>query len=235
MKRSRKTPFAYALVATLLGTAMPGHAASLESHSRIQSTAKAYIANKHPWQKFESRISVDALDPRSRLASCPIALQAFLPPGAKIKRRTTVGVRCKAGKPWKIYLPVTVSAYAKVMVAKHAIAPNSAIRKSDISWVKRDISSLGYGYLNSMSENGYKSRRSIAQGAVLTPNMVTAASIVSKGQRVNLRSKNGVVQVSMQGQALENAALGERIRVKNLSSGKQIEGIVESPHEVLIY
>ncbi|MGJ8687038.1 MAG: flagellar basal body P-ring formation chaperone FlgA, partial [Spongiibacteraceae bacterium] len=162
-------------------------------------------------------------------------LQAFLPPGAKIKRRTTVGVRCKAGKPWKIYLPVTVSAYAKVMVAKHAIAPNSTIRKPDISWVKRDISSLGYGYLSSISENGYKSRRSIAQGAVLTPNMVTAASIITKGQRINLRSKNGAVQVSMQGQALENAALGERIRVKNLSSGKQIEGIVKSPHEVLIY
>ncbi|MFT6163703.1 MAG: flagella basal body P-ring formation protein FlgA [Zhongshania aliphaticivorans] len=211
-------------------------AASTESHNRIAATAKAYIAARHPWQQLSTTITVQKLDPRTKLSSCPGKLEAFLSNGAKIKRRTTVGVRCTAGaKPWKIYLPVTVEAYAKVMVARHPIAPGSTISAGDVSWGKRDITSLGYGYLQSLGDNGgYQSRQSIAQGAVLTPNMVTASSIISKGQRVQLNSNDGPVSVSMMGIALQNGALGKRILVKNLNSGKQLEGVVASENSVVL-
>ncbi len=225
----------------LLSTALSlfssaGSAAPSESHSRIAATAKAYIAARHPWRQLSTKITVQKLDPRTQLSSCPGKLEAFLSNGAKIKRRTTVGVRCTAGaKPWKIYLPVTVEAYAKVMVARHPIAPGTEISANDISWSKRDITSLGYGYLRSLGDKGgYQSRQSIAQGAVLTPNMVTASSIISKGQRVQLNSNDGPVSVSMMGIALQNGALGKRILVKNLNSGKQLEGVVASDNTVLL-
>ncbi|MDF1690887.1 MAG: flagellar basal body P-ring formation chaperone FlgA [Zhongshania sp.] len=210
--------------------------ASTESHSRIAATAKAYIASRHPWQQLSTTITVQKLDPRTKLSSCPGKLEAFLSNGAKIKRRTTVGVRCTAGaKPWKIYLPVTVEAYAKVMVARHPIAPGTTISANDVSWGKRDITSLGYGYLQSLGDNGgYQSRQSIAQGAVLTPNMVSASSIVNKGQRVQLNSSDGPVSVSMMGIALQSGALGSRILVKNLNSGKQLEGVVTSENSVVL-
>lgn len=207
-----------------------------ESHARIASTARAYIASRHPWQKLSSKVSVNELDPRTKLSKCPGKLEAFLSPGAKIKRRTTVGVRCTSGqRPWKIYLPVTVEAYARVMVAQHPIGPGTLITAGDVSWTKRDIASLGYGYLPSLGDSGgYESKRSIAQGAVLTPNMVVASSIISKGQRVQLNSSAGPVSVSMMGIALQNGALGSRILVKNLNSGKQLEGVVESDNTVLL-
>lgn len=224
----------------LLGTALylfnsASTAASTESHNRIAATAKAYIATRHPWQQLSTTITVQKLDPRTKLSSCPGKLEAFLSNGAKIKRRTTVGVRCTAGaKPWKIYLPVTVEAYAKVMVARHPIAPGNIINADNVSWGKRDITSLGYGYLQSLGDNGgYQSRQSIAQGAVLTPNMVTASSIINKGQRVQLNSNDGPVSVSMMGIALQNGALGKRILVKNLNSGKQLEGVVASENSVV--
>jgi flagella basal body P-ring formation protein FlgA len=69
---------------------------------------------------------------------------------------------------------------------------------------------------------------------VLTPNMVVASSIISKGQRVQLNSSAGPVSVSMMGIALQNGALGSRILVKNLNSGKQLEGVVESDNTVLL-
>jgi flagellar basal body P-ring formation protein FlgA len=207
----------------------------LESHARISETASAYIASRHPWQKMKTKITVQALDPRTKLLRCPVKLEAFLSSGAKIKRRTTVGVRCNGKKPWKIYLPVTVEAYANVMVARHPIAPNSEISERDVSWSQRDISALGYGYLQSLGDRGgYRSKRSIAQGAVLTPNMVEASSIISKGQRVQLNSNTGPVSVSMMGIAMQDGALGSRIMVKNLNSGKQLEGVVASENVVLL-
>ncbi len=234
---NKNAALSYSLV---LGAALclfsSASAASSESHSRIAATAEAYIASRHPWQQLSTKITVQNLDPRTKLSRCPAKLEAFLSNGARIKRRTTVGVRCTAGaKPWKIYLPVTVEAFAKVMVAKHPIAPGSTITASDVSWGKRDITSLGYGYLQSLGDQGgYQSRRSIAQGAVLTPNMVSASSIINKGQRVQLTSNDGPVSVSMMGIALQNGALGKRILVKNLNSGKQLEGVVASDNSVLL-
>lgn len=209
--------------------------AAYESPGRIAATAKAYIVARNPWKDMDTEVSVDRLDPRSKLAQCSSALEAFLPPGARIKRRTTVGVRCTSGQPWKIYVPVSIAAYAKVMVARYPLAPGSLIRAEDVSWSRRDIATLGYGYLRTLEgRGGYRAKYSIAQGAVLTPNMVEADSAIQKGQQVHLSSQAGGIRVSMAGIALENAPLGGRIRVKNLSSGKQLEGVVESDNQVLI-
>ncbi|GAB3375246.1 flagellar basal body P-ring formation protein FlgA [Spongiibacter taiwanensis] len=209
--------------------------AGYESPERIAATAKAYIAARNPWKDMNTEVTADRLDPRSKLAKCDAALEAFLPPGGRIKRRTTVGVRCTSGQAWKIYVPVSIAAYTKVMVARYPIAPGSLIRAEDVSWSKRDIATLGYGYLRSLEgRGGYRARYSIAQGAVLTPNMVEADSAIQKGQKVYLNSNTGGIKVTMAGIAMENAPLGGRIKVKNLSSGKQLEGVVESDHQVLI-
>lgn len=223
------------VIGFLVAMSPPLTAGATESHARIASTARAYIAARHPWQHMQHTINVQELDPRTKLAKCSTKLEAFLSTGARIKRRTTVGVRCKGSKPWKIYLPVTVEAFAKVMVARHPIPPNTDITARDISWSQRDISALGYGYLQSLGEHGgYRSRRSISQGAVLTPNMVRASDIVSKGQRVQLNSSTGPVSVSMMGVAMQSGSLGSRILVKNLNSGKQLEGVVKSENIVLL-
>lgn len=207
----------------------------IESAQRISATARQYIAERHPWQSQNTRISVGKLDPRTRLPRCSMAPEAFLPPGAEIRRRTTVGVRCRGSKPWKIYLPVTVAAYAKVMVSKRPIAPGEIVSAADVSWVDREVSSLSYGYLRSLQQpGGMRSVRSIAQGAVITANMLEAGTLISKGQQLTLRSNSGPVSVTMRGTALEDGALGELIKVRNLSSGKQLEGRVENANTVIL-
>ncbi len=210
-------------------------AGDTESSARISAAARSYIAKHHPWQSQKTRIDVGQLDPRTRLPRCSRPLQAFMSPGAEIRRRSTVGVRCSGDKPWKIYLPVTVAAYARVMVSKHPIAPGQTVTAADISWVEREVSSLGYGYLRSLKQaGGLRSRRSIAQGAVITANMLEAGNVVSKGQQLKLLSNSGAIRVSMKGIALQDGALGARIRVRNLSSGKELEGRVDSAGQVLL-
>ncbi len=220
----------------LLGVGISQHVAAFEKedHQRIAQVAKAFIAARNPWKDMKYRIEVDGLDPRTQLAKCPITPEAFLPPGARIKQRTTVGVRCPGERPWKIYLPVNIAAYAKVMVAKHPIGPGMSINDSDITWSERNISTLSYGYLRTLDDaGGYRARRAIAQGAVLTPAVVEADNVIQKGQRVELINLTGPIAVSMVGVAQESAALGALIRVKNLSSGKELQGVVQSSGKVV--
>ncbi len=209
--------------------------AALQDHAAVREAARQFVATQHPWQEMETKISVGALDSRSRLRRCQNPLQAFLPPGSRVTRRSTIGVRCSDRPGWKLYLPVTVTAYATVLVARRPLPPGVPLNEGDVRRDRRDVASLGYGYISSLSEaGGYRTRRAIAQGAVITPTVVEAAVLIRRGQKVRLQSHNSAVNVSMAGEALVDGALGKRIRIRNLSSGKVVEGVVRSSEVVEI-
>lgn len=231
----RYTVWLLLCAALLLAPLAAAASTQLESAERISDTARQFIAKRHPWQTQTSRTTVGKLDPRTRLPRCTQALEAFLPVGATIRRRTTVGVRCSSDRPWKIYLPVSVAVYAKVMVSTRPIAAGETVSRADVSWVEREVSTLAYGYLRSLQQpGGMRSRRSIPQGAVITSNMLEAGTLISKGQQITLRSNSGAIAVSMRGIALEDGSIGSRIKVRNLSSGKSLEGRVENANTVLL-
>ncbi|MFT5575375.1 MAG: flagella basal body P-ring formation protein FlgA [Bermanella sp.] len=219
----------------LLVGGSPTYSSELQSQASIRNTAKRFIEERHPWQNMESRINVAKLDSRSRLPKCRSALQAFLPSGIRVSHRTTVGIQCPDSKGWKVYLPVTVSAVALVLVATRPLAPNTELTRADVQRVKRDVASLGYGYVSSIEgDGGYRTKRSIAQGAVITPVMVEAAVMIRRGQKVTLISSTGPVAVSMAGVAGDDGSLGSRIKVRNVNSGRIVEGIVRSAETVEI-
>lgn len=216
-------------------SSLPAYSAELHSQSSIRETAKRYIESRHPWQNLESSIEVAKLDSRSRLPKCKSDLQAFLPSGSSVGHRTTVGIQCADSTGWTVYLPVTVKAVTTALVATRPLPPNTELSNADVQRVKRDIASLGYGYISSLDSNsGYRTKRSIAQGAVITPVMVEAAVMIRRGQKVTLLSGTGPVAVSMAGIADNDGSLGSRIRVRNINSGRMIEGVVRSRETVEI-
>ncbi len=223
------------ITALLLGTPVQALGQQLQSQDSIRATARRFIQARHPWQNLDASIEVAKLDSRSRLPRCHQSLRAFLPSGARVGHRTTVGVQCPDNKGWKVYLPVTVRAMATALVATRPLPPKTELGPSDVQAVKRDIASLGYGYISRLDNAaGYRTKRSIAQGAVITPVMVEAALMIRRGQKVTLLSGAGPVQVSMAGVATSEGALGSRIQVRNLTSGRIVEGLVRSSETVEI-
>lgn len=204
-----------------------------QSHDSIVAAAENLIREIHPWQDADATVSGRTLDSRTRLSACASPLEAFLPSGATVRRRTTVGVRCHDAKPWKIYLPVTVKVHAWTLVAARPLPAGTILSAEDVVRKKRDISALSYGYLASLEQQGgYRTKRLIGQGAVISPSMVESAVMIRRGQRVRLVHKSGGVQVSMAGEALASASLGSQIVVKNTNSGKKLSGIVKASDTV---
>ncbi len=232
-------PLTAGIVVTLLGATLLNaqrlEAAELQSQSSIRLTAQRFIETRHPWQNLESTIEVAKLDSRSRLPRCTGPLKAFLPSGSRVAHRTTVGVQCPDASGWKVYLPVTVNAVATALVATRPLPPNTVLSSTDVQRVKRNIASLGYGYISTLDGgSGYRTKRSIAQGAIITPPMIEAAVMIRRGQAVTLLSHAGPVAVSMAGIADNDGSLGSRIKVRNATSGRVIEGIVRSAETVEI-
>jgi len=63
---------------------------------------------------------------------------------------------------------------------------------------------------------------------VIKPKSVQAQKLVHRGEHIMLVALAGNMEVRMSGTALSDAVLGQRVRVKNISSKRVVEGIVEA-------
>lgn len=225
------------LIVVLLFAQQPLLAAQWQSHDSIKNTAEHYVKQllkqrSTAGRAMDEQVSAADLDRRTRLSRCDQPIQAFLSPGARLGKRTSVGVRCSGSKPWKLYLTVSIQRFTHVWVSRRAIAAGQSVDGAALQKQRRDISQLPYGYIDHLPPDGAVAKRHIPAGAVLQPGMLRSAMQIEKGQTIELIHRRGGVQVSMMGQALGTAARGETLRARNLSSGRVVEGRVLSDQQM---
>lgn len=208
-----------------------------KNHASIISAIQTFVKQQSAINQFDKyTIQVGRLDSRLRLTPCDQPLETYLAPGAKLSGRTSVGVRCTSPKPWALYVPVTVNIIANVYKVARPMARGHIIREQDIVSAEYNLSHLSYGYFIK-KENllGQQVRRRLKQGQVITPNQVMQPLMIKRGEKVSLISESNSFAIRMNGKAMMNGALGDRIRVKNMSSKRIIEGTVTKNGEVTVY
>ena len=178
------------------------------------------------------------LDRRLRVRACDAALEAFLPPGGSLRASTTVGVRCRSPVAWKLYVPVDTQ--TKVIVAQltRALPPKHRLTAADVEWVERiDAAAVPYLQRGVQDPVGRVLRTSGSRGQLLRASMLHPDHVVQSGERVTLTVRRDALAIRVQGKALASGAIGDRIPVRNLSSGNAVEGIVRGAGliEVLLY
>ncbi len=179
------------------------------------------------------QVEVNRLDPRLRLALCDRPLTTKLESPAQPVGRTTVRVSCEGSAPWSVFVPAQVHLFREVIVARRPLARESIVEQADVTLAERDVSLLNQGYLTAYDQVvGNKLTRSTLPDQVLTPNTVSLAEIVRKGDQVVISAKNSSINVRMPGEALTDGALGSQIRVKNQRSGRVIKARVVGPGHV---
>lgn len=202
----------------------------LQSLDSIRTAAKTFLLESAKAQ-HEGRVEINMgqLDPRLRLTQCSQPLQSFQPAGARLSGHTSVGIRCPGPAGWSIYVTADIDLFADALVVVRPLARGQRVTLQDIQVQETDISNLGYGYLYDPSQiEGLITRRPVATGAVLTPSLVKAPRLVRRGDRVTLVNSTGPIRVEMLGEAMGDAAKGERVRVRTLDSKQVVEGWVIS-------
>jgi flagella basal body P-ring formation protein FlgA len=130
-------------------------------------------------------------------------------------------------------VPVRVEREARVLVATRALARDAVLRPEDVTLAERDPDRLPQGYVTTPAEvAGMRLRRAVPAGSVVTPAMLVAVPLISSGQQVTLEAGGDDMHIRMAGEALADAGLGQRVRVRNLSSERVVEGIVRSAQVV---
>ena len=78
-------------------------------------------------------------------------------------------------------------------------------------------------------------KRSLKKGTILKNSHLQPAWLVYKNQRITIENSIGEIRVTMEGIALKNGAMGDRILAQNVSSKKNVEGFVIGDKKITIF
>ncbi|MCW8890266.1 MAG: flagellar basal body P-ring formation chaperone FlgA, partial [Sedimenticola sp.] len=200
-----------------------------QSHSSILDAAETHVLDSLDDTRGITAVP-GRLDSRLRLAQCDQALESFTPYHRKNSAKVTVGIRCNGSHRWTLYVPVSLTIEKAVLVASRELSRGTILTAADFKTEIRDVARLHRGYLTTEQQViGKKLKRTVHSDNVLTPSQLTIQHAVKKGSQVIILANIGSLQVRMQGKALGNGAIGERIKVENSSSSRRIEVTVISP------
>ncbi len=203
---------------------------SLQPLAKIEQVAYEYAVKKAQASYDNPQIAMDSLDNRLRLQVCDVKLDVFSTNGVVGIGNQTIGVKCNAPVAWTVYVPVKVKVLKSVVVATRPLSSNQLITQSDVKLQQLDIGSMQQGYLNSIEPViGQQLKYPVSMGSVIKPNSLQAQKIVHRGDQIMLVAMAGQMEVRMSGTALDDATLGERVKVKNSTSKRIVEGVVDAP------
>lgn len=198
------------------------------SHNAIQTAAKEFLINSIDTGKY-SRINIQtgSMDNRLQLQQCSTPLTNKLAPGAQLRGKTTVHVQCTGDNPWTVYLSAQIQLFTQVIQTVEPLDRGHILKKSDLIATEVDISRLNNGYFTDMKNLlGKQLKRRLPQNKLIKPNYVKSPTLVKRGELVSIIAKNTGYSVKMTGTAMMSGAKGDRVRVKNTSSKRIVEGTV---------
>ncbi|KVN97893.1 flagellar basal body P-ring formation chaperone FlgA [Burkholderia ubonensis] len=226
----RALPAAGASAAAAAATAAtpPGQ----QDPDTIRRTALAFLQQQIAGLPGKPAASVAPSFPRG-LAACT-TLEPFLPTGARLWGRTTVGVRCAGERPWTVYLQAKVTVQATYYAAARQIAPGEVLTAADLVARDGDLTLLPLAVITDPSQAvGSTARARVAAGLPLRQDMLKSAASVSAGQTVRVVAAGPGFTISAEGSALANAAPGQSVRVR-MAAGQIVTAIVKDAGTVEI-
>jgi len=174
----------------------------------------------------DTSIKVNAIDRRLKLAHCN-QIKFNLASGSHLIGKTSIRVICTEPKAWSFYVTANISRYEQIYIANSTLNRGQIIRESDVYKSRKDLSKLPFGYITKPKDIiGKQVKRHVQAGRILRPSQLINPIVIKRGEIISLQSNSSGFTISMKGTAMSNGAIGDRIRVKNSSSKRIVEGTI---------
>ncbi|KVH68957.1 flagellar basal body P-ring formation chaperone FlgA [Burkholderia cepacia] len=212
--------------------AQPATTPGQQDPESIRRAALAFLQQQIAGLPGKTTATVTTAFPRG-LAACT-TLEPFMPTGARLWGRTTVGVRCAGERPWTVYLQAKVTVQATYYVAARQIAPGEPLSAADLVARDGDLTVLPLAVITDPAQAiGSTALARISAGLPLRQDLLKSAASVSAGQTVRVVAAGPGFTISAEGSALANAAPGQSVRVR-MAAGQIVTAIVKDAGTVEI-
>lgn len=121
----------------------------------------------------------------------------------------------------------TVYEMAQVPVPNRLISAGEIVNAGDVDWQAVQLGRLANNSLTDTQQViGFMAKRPLKAGQVLRASDLVMAPAVKKNDLVRLVVQSGQMTLSVQGKVLQDAAIGQTVRVVNVSTNRQLSGTV---------
>jgi flagella basal body P-ring formation protein FlgA len=146
-----------------------------------------------------------------------------------------VEIDTRSGRSMNVQVPFRVFAKKKLLVLKMAGKKDEAIRKGDIFIKETYMKGKGNEYPTSLEDlTGKVLKRDVPANTIIAYQMLEDSVAVQRGEVVNIVAENTKLLVLTKGKTIDKGRVGDAVRVKNISSGKEIVGRVTAHNTVAI-
>ena len=151
--------------------------------------------------------------------------QPFLPGhDQRLLGRVTVGVRCGDGQTR--YLQARVTAIGQYWVAARDIPAGTLVTESMLEVRRGDLTTLPrQAVLDESAAVGRVATRTLARGSVVQSSQLQAPALIQRNRTVSVEAIGEGFRVVRQGEALQDGALGDTVRVR-MSNRSILTGVV---------
>lgn len=212
---------------TLFVMAQPAAARPAELSGNAKPVIEQFLRSQTSALPGQVGIRIDT--PMSGPLPVCDAPEPFLPNGARLWGRVSVGVRCNGDgsrtPSWTRYVPAYVAVTANYYVASRPIHAGETLSAADVQVRQGDLSALPRGVMTDPAQaNGMIAVNRIALGAPVRMALLRGATVIQQGQTVKVLTQGEGFMVSTEGRAMTNAAAGAAIQVKT-QAGQLVTGI----------
>jgi flagella basal body P-ring formation protein FlgA len=207
-----------------------------QSHESIYETVMDYIErNINPL--YENEVNIIPIDNLLTLPACMEPLETYTTSdlGKILGGRVAVGVRCNSGNKWAIFVSAVIKFYQEVPVLTQSVHRGDIITRQHFTFEKREITRLNEGVATQPEQlENKQATRFLPAGVILSPRNVAEPMLIKRGEKIVISSGQTGFNVRMNGLAMMDGSKGQKIRIKNESSGRVISGVVVEPGVVSV-
>jgi flagellar basal body P-ring formation protein FlgA len=137
----------------------------------------------------------------------------------------SVDIEEKSGRDRTIQIAFKVLLKKKLFVLKEDMKRGDTLGSAMIAVRETYLNGSTIGFPRSAEEiSGRRLKKDQTAGTIITTQMVEEAIQVQRGEIVTLVADNRRLMVQAKGRTMERGKIGDTIRVKNLTSGKEVSG-----------
>jgi len=196
---------------------------------------KIFLFLKEKGEEFQ--IEIDRIPPSLLLPFGEVKLKAEVPSLSYLYSPVVIPVKIYVNENIYRTIPISlkIKVFKEVLVASKRIPSNHIFKKEDLRREKREITSPLIEPIINLSEIvGKRAVKNIPSSTILKKNMISSPFLIKKGDIITILKEEGNIEVSTKGKALENGEKDSLIKVLNIDSRKELQGVVMNTHIVKV-
>ncbi len=200
--------------------------ASIEiTRNMIEDIVMDFLNAKVPWDKHRVKIKLVQISNGLMLPDMPYSYKVVPPNDTRYLGTVPLNVvfDIQGQPPKKAWATVKIEVETDVIVVNKPLNRNQTIGKDDVNVVSMDMADLPSNYISRLEDVvGKKTLRIMNPKEVFRTDIVELPPMVKRNDRVSIVAESGNLRITAVGEVKESGGIGDRVKVVNLSSNKEI-------------